>query len=343
MATHLLVANPTAQSGKNAARIALAQDHFAKLGVTVELLSTLPAGGTIGAVEKALARGEHGVVVAMGGDGTFREVACGLLQSGRAREVAMGMLPTGTANDQGRSFGLEAAQDQLARNVSVVAEGHETGLDAGRITARDDDGHELASTWFFDSAGWGLSARVLASRNRDRSIVEKVAGLRELYRDKLVYAGAFLREFLDSYTLDDKFDAHVVADGETHELEGLSDLILKGTRIYAGAWVFDRDARHDDGEFEVVPFHGKRDWTSKAIVDLEGNPVTEEMLNAVGIAHSKNLSATDIAITLRRRKEGGAAIAAQLDGEEWIPSPRIEVKVQRKAIRLIVPATAAGE
>ena len=67
------------------------------------------------------------------------------------------------------------------------------------------------------------------------------------------------------------FTAEIVADGQRHELTGLTDLIVKGTRVYAGAWVFDRTSAHDDGMFEVVPFRGKRDWASKAIVDLEGN------------------------------------------------------------------------
>ena len=53
----------------------------------------------------------------MGGDGTFREVATGLLDSGRAEDVALAMLPTGTANDQGKSFGLDAGEAALERNV----------------------------------------------------------------------------------------------------------------------------------------------------------------------------------------------------------------------------------
>src|SRR5947209_3622620 len=104
MSTHLLVGNPTAQSGKNQERIEQARALLKDAGIAADLLATLPEGKTIGAVREALDAGTHRVVIAMGGDGTFREVAAGLYTSKRRAEAAMAMLPTGTANDQGKSF-----------------------------------------------------------------------------------------------------------------------------------------------------------------------------------------------------------------------------------------------
>jgi diacylglycerol kinase family enzyme len=335
-ATHLLVGNPTAQSGRNAERIARAHAHLAKCGVAADLLDTLPGGRTIGAVAAALENGAYRCVISMGGDGTFREVAAGLLESGRAKHTAMGMLPTGTANDQGRSFGLDAGDDSLERNVEVIAAARETLLDAGHIDAYDAGGAPVASSWFFDSAGWGISARVLATRNRHRKAVAEVPILRDVYRDQAVYAGALLSTFLESYVVTDKFDAAVDADGGQGTLEGLSDLIVKNTRVYGGAWVLDKTARSDDGLFEVVPFHGKRDWTSKAIVELDGNPLTEEDLNAIGISHSRGFRAGTIALRFREH-EGGTPLAAQIDGEEFPATPRALIRVEARAIRLIVP------
>jgi diacylglycerol kinase family enzyme len=338
--THLLVANPTAQSGKNAERIARARAFFEAQSIACDLLPTLPGGKTIGAVTEALDAGEHRVVIAMGGDGTFREVGAGLLASRRRADVALGMIPTGTANDQGRSFGLTASDEALETNLGVIVAARETELDAGRLRGLDDAGRTVVEAVFFDSAGWGISARVLAARNEDRKVVEGVPLLRAVYRDQLVYAGALLRTFLESYVVNDKFDVDVVADGETTTLTGLTDLIVKATRIYGGAWVFDRTSRHDDGLFEVVPFRGKRDWTSKAIVDLDGNPVTEEMLNAVGIEHSRPFRAKEMALRFRL-PDGGPAHAAQIDGEELVATARVEIRVEARAIRLIVPAEHA--
>ncbi len=335
--TILLVGNPTAQSGKNAERIERARAWLGSRGARCDFVATLPAGETVGLVKAAVDAGDHGTVVYMGGDGTFRDVASGILASARRDDVAMGMLPTGTANDQGRSFGLEAGEDALEKNLEVVLAGHETRLDAGRLT-RAREGAPPFEGLFFDSAGWGISARVLRTRNDDRRAIEPIEPLKAIYRDHLVYAGALLRVFLESYVVPDKFTVHAVADGRAVELDGVTDLIVKGTRVYGGAWVFDRESRHDDGLFEVVPFLGKRDWTSKAIVDLEGSPLSEDVLNAVGIEHTKPFRAAKLELRFTV-PEGSAALTGQIDGEELDADPRetVTVDVWKQALRLIVP------
>lgn len=332
MATHLLVGNPTAQSGKNQERIDRALGLLSARGIAAELLPTLPGGKTIAAVHAALDAGAFDVVIAMGGDGTFREVASGLFASRAKDRVALGMLPTGTANDQGKSFGLEATPAALEHNIDVIAARHETRLDVGILRS---DGHEPAC--FFDSAGWGLSARVLAQRNRDRALVETLGPLKEIYRDHAVYAGAFLKTFLESYVVDDKLRVEAVLDGKRVEIDGLTDLVVKNTRVYAGAWVLDPSSRHDDGAFELVPFRGKRDWASKAMVDLDGNPVTAEMLEEIGVEHSRPIRASRMELEIFD-PPGGAPLAAQIDGEEWPASRRVDIEVVPRGIRLIVPA-----
>ncbi|MEO6603147.1 MAG: diacylglycerol kinase family protein, partial [Polyangiaceae bacterium] len=296
------------------------------------LLPTLPDGKTVGAVRAALEAGSYRAVIAMGGDGTFREVAAGLYTSVRREDVALGMLPTGTANDQGRSFGLQADPSALERNIDVIRAAHETRLDVGIYRAGD----RAEADYFFDSCGWGLSARVLAQRNKDRALVEGLGPLKELYRDQVVYAGAFLRTFLESYVINDKFRVVATLDGRRVELDGLTDLIVKNTRVYAGAWVFDETSEHDDGIFELVPFVGKNDWVSKAIRDLEVVPLNEEMLEEIGLEHSKTLRASNMELEIFVPADG-APLAAQLDGEEWPANPLIHIEVVKRGLRLIVP------
>jgi diacylglycerol kinase family enzyme len=332
MASHLLVGNPTAQSGKNQERIDRALELMKVAGIAADFLSTLPEGKTIAAVRAALEERPYAVVVAMGGDGTFREVAAGLFTSARREHVALGMLPAGTANDQGRSFGLLGDKGALERNVSVLRAAHETRLDVGIYRA----GGESEADYFFDSCGWGLSARVLAQRNKDRAVVEQLGPLKEVYRDQAVYAGAFLKTFLESYVIDDKFRVVAHLDGQRVELEGLTDLIVKNTRVYAGAWVFDETSRHDDGLFELVPFVGKLDWTSKAIFDLQVVPLNEQMLEQVGLEHSKTLRASRMELEFFA-PAGGAALATQLDGEEWPAQAGVRIDVAARGLRLIVP------
>lgn len=334
-ATHLLVGNPTAQSGKNRERIEQARQLLNRAGISCDFLPTEPAGKTVELVRRAIDTAAYSTIVAQGGDGTFREVGAGILTSSRP-SVALAMLPTGTANDQGKSFGLHAGEDALAVNVEVVARGLETRLDAGRVTAYPGGDLPPSKAWFFDSAAWGISARILAARNADRRIVEHLKPLGAIYRDHLVYAGAALRVFLESYVVTDKFNVLIESDAGSELLTGLTDLIVKGTRVYAGAWVFDDSSQHDDGLFEVVPFRGKRDWTSKAIVDLQGNPITEEFLNALGIRHSKpfRISRASLKFFLPR---AALPLAAQVDGEEFPATERVDIQIDRQALRLIVP------
>ena len=333
MATHLLVGNPTAQSGKNKERIDQALELMKAAGIAADLLPTLPEGKTIAAVRDALDSGSHRVVIAMGGDGTFREVAAGLYTSKRRDDVAMGMLPTGTANDQGKSFGLEALPESLERNIDVIRAAHETRLDVGIYRA---GGPEAAPDYFFDSAGWGLSARVLAQRNKDRALVDTLGPLKEIYRDHAVYAGAFVKTFLESYVIDDKLRVVATLDGVRVELDGLTDLIVKNTRVYAGAWVFEESSRHDDGIFELVPFVGKMDWASKALIDLAAVPLDTGMLEEIGLEHSKTLRASSMVLELFD-PAGGAPLATQLDGEEWPAHPKVFIDVAPRALRLLVP------
>jgi diacylglycerol kinase family enzyme len=215
----------------------------------------------------------------------------------------------------------------------VIRTGHETRLDVGIYRA---GAASAPAEYFFDSCGWGLSARVLAQRNRDRAAIDALGPLKEVYRDQAVYAGAFLKTFLESYVVDDKFRVSGSLDGQRVELDGLTDLVVKNTRVYAGAWVLDENSRHDDGIFELVPFVGKRDWVSKAIRDLEVVPLNEEKLEELGLQHSKTLKATTLELTFVEH-EGGAPLATQLDGEEWPADHRVRIEVEKQGLRLIVP------
>jgi diacylglycerol kinase family enzyme len=177
---------------------------------------------------------------------------------------------------------------------------------------------------------------VLAQRNKDRALVDQLGPLKEIYRDHAVYAGAFVRTFLESYVIDDKLRVVATLDGVRIELDGLTDLIVKNTRVYAGAWVFDESSRHDDGIFELVPFVGKRDWASKALISLEAVPLDEKMMEEVGLEHSKTLRASSMELEIYD-PEGGAPLAAQVDGEEWPANPRVRIDVAPRALRLLVP------
>ena len=330
----LLFGNPTAQSGKAAAHLERAVKGLESRGASVLLIPTEPEGRTVGVVTAAIAEHTPDVVLYLGGDGTFNEVARGMLSA--EHPTALGMLPMGTANDQGRSFGLRPGPGAIEDNLDIVMAGHLTQLDVGEVEALDEDGKVFARTRFFDCVGWGMQPEILAQRNADRAAVGKIPILREIYRDQAVYAGAAIDRYIASFIEPTKFDAVIVSGGERHVYEGLTDVVINNTALYAGEWVPDRFAEPDDGLMELVPMQGRRDWASKAMRDLAILPLFQEDLDVFGVTHSEGFSGADFDLTFERPER--ALIPGQLDGEEWIEGTHFRVRVLKNALPLITPA-----
>ncbi|MFO0632510.1 MAG: diacylglycerol kinase family protein [Nannocystaceae bacterium] len=333
----LLVANPTARSGKAKRFIDDAMAVLDDAGLRPEFFATLPQGATVPALAERLEREDAARVVYMGGDGTFAEAAKAIILA-RERsgiDVPLGMLPMGTANDQGRSFGIVAGVRALRHNVEVIRAGVEQWLDVGRIEALDPDGEVLARDLWFDSCGMGFSARVLAKRNREREWVERVPLLRAVYRDKLVYTSATLRTLVFGALGGANFEAEIHIDGVGAHYDRVTDILLQGTIIYAGDWIFDPTAKPDDGKFEVVVLRGHADWAAAAIGGYKRNPVTGDDLEVLGLPRREvpRGQRIEVAITPPRRTR----IHAQIDGEEFIIAPRYRVENLFHHLRIIVP------
>ncbi len=332
----LLVGNPTSRSGKAALRIETAREILLKHGIVHEFRPTLPNAGTVDMVARAVTEEGIKTVVYLGGDGTFNEVAKGICKAGKSSHVQLGMLPSGTANDQGKSFGISVAKSALEKNVETIKAGHTTWLDVGEITAYYDGGTAMARDLFFDSMGCGLSASILAFRNREKDIVKKMPIWREMYRDQAVYVRAAVHKLAINWITRDRFSAEIIVDGRVHQFDSLSDLVISNTLLYAGEWIIDMEARHDDGMFEIVPFAGTRDWTSKLIVAHKKNPLTEDLLNKIGVSHTPNLKGKHIQVQILRPNKD-KRLPAQLDGDEFPQSDHFEVVVHPKLLKIIVP------
>ncbi|MEZ4361028.1 MAG: diacylglycerol kinase family protein [Kofleriaceae bacterium] len=329
----ILVANPSAQSGKAAEWIRRARALLDERGLAHQLLPTEPGGGTVEKVRAAIDDDAVRLVIYMGGDGTFAEVAKGILASAHPGAVDMGMLPTGTANDQGKSFGLVAGPSALEENVRVIAQGVTTGCDVGELEI-ERASKVIFRERFFDSFSVGLGAASLATRNRDRERASRIPGLSMVYRDHLVYAGALLQRFVESYLIDIKFDLDLVLDDRVLHFDSLLDVIIKNTRIFGGEWVFDPEIQSDDGKFELVPMAGRRDLTAKLVSTFRHSPLTVEDLRSLGISVADPVAGSRFELTVR---SDGPLPAAQADGEELPAGERYRVVVRPRALRLIVP------
>jgi diacylglycerol kinase family enzyme len=342
--TTILVANPTARTGKAEHAIERALAGLTDAGLEPEFFATLPEGKTVAGLAERLEREDVARVVYLGGDGTFAESAKGIILA-RERsgvDVPLGMLPMGTANDQGRSFGISAGPKALEHNIKTIAEGCEQWLDVGRIEALDDDGEVVRSDLWFDNCGFGLSARILAQRNRDRERVAKVPLVKQLYRDKLVYAGAAFSQMFKSMVggpMGSLFSCEVTVDGEVIEWVGLTDLVINGTILYGGEWIFVEDSRADDGKFEVLPFRSHADWVMSAIGRHKKNPVTDADLEVVGLTGREFRRGRSIEVRLFRPTLG-PEIPSQIDGEEFVAAQHYKIDNLFHHLRIIVPEDA---
>jgi len=330
----VLVANPTAQSGRAAAAIERARRLLDRAGVAHEFLPTEPDGGTVHVVCRAVDEGGARLVIAMGGDGTFAEAAKGILASGHAPETDLALLPTGTANDQAKSFGLATGESALEPNIEVIRAGVTFPLDVGRVERLDEADQVTHQDLFFDSFSLGLGAAVLAERNRDRKRVADIPFVRAIYRDRLVYAGALMKKLAQRAG----FHLEAVVDGEILTYESVLDVIVKNTPVYGGEWVLAPAATADDGLLEMVPIVGVGGLTTQMVSRLRiGSPIGEYELAQLGIQATRPVPGRTFTLTAFQPGVLEPP-AAQVDGEEIPAGDRFRIVTLPRLLRMVVPA-----
>lgn len=182
---------------------------------------------------RARVRGlEAGVdlVVAVGGDGTLREVLDGLPDP----EVPVGLVPLGTANVISRDLGLPR---DVERALDVMAAGRVTRIDVARV-----NGHLCCL-----ATGVGLDGMVVREvERRRRGPITRGSYLVALLRVLRRYRPPRLAVEIDG-----------VHDREAYGLVVISNIVH-----YAGVLRLARDRRLDDGRFEVYLF---RDASRRAL------------------------------------------------------------------------------
>ena len=334
----LLVANPTARTGRAQKTIDRALSCMREAGLHPEFFPTMPEGATVAALAQRLEKEDVARVVYLGGDGTFNESAKGIILA-RERtgiDTPLGMLPMGTANNQGRSFGILAGEKALARNVEIIREGTEMWLDVGRVQALDANGEVFAQDLWFDSTGFGLSARILAQRNKDVRRVAALPIIRNFYRDKILYVGSSLNTFVRSIAGRVRFSCEATVDGVVHEFTNVTDVVINGTLLYGGDWIFAPEGIADDGLFELVIFRGYGDWASATIRSHKRNPVTDDDREQVGLPVRSVWPGKTFEMRLFR-PENVESIPAQLDGEEFVAADHYRVENLFHHLRILVP------
>ena len=128
----------------------------------------------------------YDVVVAVGGDGTWSNVADRLISSGR-QDIALGILPNGTGNDFGRNLGYDPRNP--AHAVRVLAEGHTRPSDVGHLYSLSASEHhpDVEETrYFLNLIGFGFDVAVIDAAKKARflkgELLYKMTALQQILR-----------------------------------------------------------------------------------------------------------------------------------------------------------------
>jgi diacylglycerol kinase (ATP) len=194
-------------------------------------------GGHAIELAKDAARAGAELVVAVGGDGTFNEVAGGLMLA--KTDARIGMIGQGTGGDFRKTLGLE---HRLDKYLAALASGNERPLDVGLLSyTKEGDTKETRERHFVNITSAGMGGLV----DKYVATASRAAG------GRAAYFGASLKALVNSAR--GRLRCTVTHEGETRDvaLSSIMIAICNGQYFGSGMHVAPM-ARADDGVFEVV-------------------------------------------------------------------------------------------
>ncbi|PIE24727.1 MAG: hypothetical protein CSA62_02525 [Planctomycetota bacterium] len=245
-------------------------------------------------------RGEIAGIVAVGGDGTMREV----LAAAPPAELPITMLPAGTANVLAAELKLPKRPELCAK---MIAAGHSRCFDVGSYRCAD----QPQAAPFLLFVGAGPDARVVSdvhSRRKGGTL------------GKLRYAMPIAREIF-GYEAQQHWI--VLEDGRR---EGpFEQVLVSNVAAYGGFWQLPGKVRMDDGLLDVFGF---RIRNGLALLSQGIRGALSKLGSQQDLQHYQ---------VVRVRIESEAAAPIQADGDPGGSCP-VDIEVQDRQIRLFLPA-----
>ena len=278
------IVNPISGRSKKEQILAEIERRFTReRGFDVALHKTTGRGdATLAAA--GFARQFYDIVVAVGGDGTVNEVACGLVHT----KSALAIVPAGSGNGLARHFGIPMGYKEA---LSIVEKGCSYKLDAGKVNGK----------YFFCTAGVGFEAIVGEQFNRasSRGLVTyiKVCAKvfwnyrREKYRIEMLGRSREERAFLITFANCNQWGNNVYIAPYADASDGMLDIILwhRAPRRYFWLWgfqlLFKRMKRSAFADaYRIGSLSVERE--QEGPVQLDGDAVVMPAKLDIGVVHN---------------------------------------------------------
>jgi len=218
-----VVCNPTAGRGRGGRLLDPLLQALRRSGPVEAGVSREP-GDEARLAREAAERGFRRVV-ALGGDGTWSNVANALIASGR--DVELGLVPGGTGSDLAKSLGVPGGDLEAA--AAIAAGDRVRAIDVGRIGERR----------FTNIAGFGYDVAVL---EHSKTV--------PVLKGSAVYIYSALRQLVSFRG----FSVEMEVDGGGWRQRELLMLIVANARVFGGSFRIAPGALLDDGLLDVVCF-----------------------------------------------------------------------------------------
>lgn len=223
-----LIVNPTAGSGYALRIEEQLRQVLSKRTEQWEIVNTEYPGHATALAHEAANRTNCRGVIAVGGDGTAYEVACGLLGT----RVPLGVIPAGTGNDFIKTVALpKKPMDAL----NFILTHTPRPVDIGRLNDR----------FFLNVCGTGF----------DVTVLDYAQAAKKYARGILPYFIGLVRAIMHYHPVDIQF----TMDGKAQRKKVLICSVANGRYIGGGIPICP-NAMPDDGLFDTVIVQGKPRW-----------------------------------------------------------------------------------
>jgi diacylglycerol kinase (ATP) len=220
-----VIVNPAAGRGRGARTLPAVREAFAAVGVG-DVRTTKAREDERAVARRAIDEG-FTTLVAVGGDGTWGNVANAILASGA--DVRLALIAAGTGNDFAKTVG--APMNDIARTAQLaVQDATDVRVDVGKIEDQ----------FFLNIAGFGF----------DIAVLEDIPGI-PLLRGDAVYIVSALRQIVGYGGVEIDVSSAAAGRGTLRHLM----LVIANAKNFGGAFRIAPGASLSDGKLDAIAIY----------------------------------------------------------------------------------------